>query len=161
MELHSSFCALLLQEGGRSAEEWLQLGTLIVTRVAETIGAVVIAIGVMRALALWIVQNLPGRRQDMPTESIRLGLGRSLGLALEFLLAADILSTAIAPSWDEIGKLAAIATIRTLLNYFLGKELEHEERRRGSEPASSLQSEDGVTESRRSTRQAESPTKPG
>jgi hypothetical protein len=38
---------------------------------------------------------------------------------------ADVLATAIAPSWDDIGKLAAIAVLRTALNYFLEKELEH------------------------------------
>lgn len=53
----------------------------------------------------------------------RLKLARYLALALEFHLGADILSTAIAPSWDQIGKLAAIAVIRTALNFFLMQEL--------------------------------------
>jgi uncharacterized membrane protein len=44
-------------------------------------------------------------------------------LALEFALAADILRTAVAPTWDDISKLAVIATIRTMLNYFLAKEI--------------------------------------
>ena len=122
--------AQLAEEGGRSPEEWLQFGTLILTRIVEAIGAIVIAVGVARALAVWLAQHLPGQRRTVETESIRLGLGRSLGLALEFLLAADILSTAVAPSWDAIGKLAAIATIRTVLNYFLGQELAQEERLR-------------------------------
>ena len=47
-----------------------------------------------------------------------------LALALEFALAADIAETAIAPTWDEIGQLAAIAAIRTALNYFLERDLE-------------------------------------
>jgi len=42
-------------------------------------------------------------------------------LGLEFALAADILRTAVAPTWDDISKLAVIATIRTMLNYFLAK----------------------------------------
>ena len=45
-------------------------------------------------------------------------------LALEFELAADIVRSAIAPTWDDIGQLAAIAVIRTFLNYFLGREVE-------------------------------------
>ena len=57
---------------------------------------------------------------------VRLTLARYLSLALEFQLAADILSTAIAPSWDQIGKLAAIAVIRTGLNYFLAQEVRNE-----------------------------------
>lgn len=51
-------------------------------------------------------------------------------LALEFQLGSDILSTAVAPSWDQIGKLAAIAVIRTVLNYFLTKEMGEETNRR-------------------------------
>ncbi len=46
-----------------------------------------------------------------------------LVLALEFELAADILRTAIAPTWHDIGQLAAVATIRTALNYFLERDI--------------------------------------
>lgn len=45
-------------------------------------------------------------------------------LALEFALAADIIRTAIAPTWDDVGKLGAIAVIRTGLNWFLAKDIE-------------------------------------
>ncbi|WP_446717667.1 DUF1622 domain-containing protein [Deinococcus sp. UR1] len=51
-------------------------------------------------------------------------LKENLQLKLARWLAADILRTAIAPSWDDIGKLAAIATLRTLLNYFLQREID-------------------------------------
>jgi uncharacterized membrane protein len=62
---------------------------------------------------------------------IRLTFGRYLSLALEFQLASDILSTSIAPSWQEIGKLGATAVIRTALNYFLTREIdEYRERQR-------------------------------
>ena len=44
-------------------------------------------------------------------------------LALEFALAADIVRTAVAPTWEDITKLAVIATIRTMLNYFLAKDI--------------------------------------
>ncbi len=56
-------------------------------------------------------------------EGVRRRLGEWLALALELALASDIIRTALAPSWDDIGKLAAIMAIRTLLNYFLGREL--------------------------------------
>lgn len=45
-------------------------------------------------------------------------------LGLEFELAADIIRTAISPNWTDIGQLGAIATIRTVLNYFLEKDIE-------------------------------------
>ena len=53
----------------------------------------------------------------------RLMLSRFLVLALEFQLAADILATASEPSWEQLGRLGAIAVIRTFLNYFLSKEV--------------------------------------
>lgn len=57
---------------------------------------------------------------------MRLTLGRWLAVALEFELAADILNTAVTPTWNEIGKLAAIATLRTALNYFLQLDIDQE-----------------------------------
>ena len=58
--------------------------------------------------------------------AVRLSFARYLALALEFQLAADILSTAVAPTWERIGKLGAIAVIRTGLNYFLTREMRDE-----------------------------------
>lgn len=60
---------------------------------------------------------------DAVQRILRLELGRYLSLSLEFLLAADIVGTAVSPSWDAIGKLAAISAIRTFLNYFLEREV--------------------------------------
>lgn len=62
---------------------------------------------------------------DMPLrKEIWLRFAASIVLALEFALAADIADTAVAPSWEEIGQLAAIATIRTLLNLFLERDID-------------------------------------
>lgn len=66
------------------------------------------------------------RQLQQPFIDIRLCLGSWLALALEFQLGADILGTTITPSFDALGQLAAIALIRTFLNYFLGKEIETE-----------------------------------
>jgi uncharacterized membrane protein len=48
---------------------------------------------------------------------------RWLVAGLTFQLAADIIETSIAPDWDDIGRLAVIAVIRTFLNYFLERDL--------------------------------------
>lgn len=73
-------------------------------------------------------------RHDMQLnkEQIRLGLGRWMALGLEFELAADILRTTVSPTWNEIGQLAAIIIIRTVLNFFLQKDIDKAELRRGS-----------------------------
>ena len=64
-----------------------------------------------------------------------LGLARWMLLGLEFMLAADIIRSVIAPTWDAIGQLGAIAVIRTFLNYFLEKDLEHAARPSASAPS--------------------------
>ncbi len=103
-------------------EEVLRSAVHHVSLVVEAIGALVIAVGVVVAFVLYVLSEL--RVRPSSYEAVRLTLGRFLALGLEFQLGADILGTAVSPSWDEIGKLAAIAGIRTLLNYFLGQELE-------------------------------------
>jgi len=90
----------------------------------ETIGAIIILIGVVLAF-IEFVKVLSSAKPNGYTK-IRLLLARYLALALEFQLAADILSTAISPSWDQIGKLGVIAVIRTALNFFLTREMEEE-----------------------------------
>ncbi|MGI9113975.1 MAG: hypothetical protein DLM52_13695 [Chthoniobacterales bacterium] len=104
--------------------QWLKLGI-------ETIGAALIGIGIIVAIVQLVRQF--AAREAAEFTAIRLVLARYLALALEFQLGADILSTAIAPSWEEIGKLGAIAVIRTGLNYFLSKEMESERRLRQAE----------------------------
>jgi len=62
-----------------------------------------------------------------------LRFGMWLILALEFELAADIVRSAISPSWSDIGQLGAIAAIRTVLNYFLERDIkEFEESEQGA-----------------------------
>ncbi len=57
-------------------------------------------------------------------KKVWLGFGMWLLLGLEFELGADIVRTAISPTWTEIGQLGAIAVIRTFLNYFLERDLQ-------------------------------------
>ena len=90
---------------------------------ANLAGGLVIGVALVRALGTYLL-DLVSREGDVPKEAIRLTLGRSLALALEFQLAADILGTALNPTLRDIGLLAAIVVLRTLLNYFLGKEID-------------------------------------
>ncbi|WP_342648682.1 DUF1622 domain-containing protein [Mucilaginibacter sp. CSA2-8R] len=102
-----------------SLVQWLRLGV-------EITGAVAIGIGSVISLFRFVKALTVGQETDF--NAIRLTLARYLALALEFQLGADILSTAIAPSWQEIGKLGAIAVIRTGLNFFLSKEMKDEKK---------------------------------
>jgi uncharacterized membrane protein len=90
--------------------------------------AIAAAMAVTRSLLLFLRRRPPEpggvARDHSGPEAIRLELGRWLGLGLEFEIAADILRTAVAPAWNEIGQLAAIIVLRTALNFFLRKEIE-------------------------------------
>lgn len=99
--------------------QWLRLAI-------EATGALIIAVGILRAAWLLVPRLLVGGERFA---DIRILLAGYLALGLEFQLASDILSTAIAPSWDQIGKLVVIAVIRTALNYFLQVEMRHEKQR--------------------------------
>ncbi len=109
----------------------------------EGAAAVLIGLAAIEATGRSLLLFLPGRdaggaavrhgaamRQQDAKEAVRLRLGRWLAVALEFELAADILRTAVAPTWTEIGQLAAIVVLRTVLNYFLQAEIDKAETRR-------------------------------
>lgn len=104
-------------------ETFVRPVTLYVATAVEAAAAMVIAIASVRAIIAYFANVLRPEGTAVPKDAIRLSLGRSLALALEFELGADILKTAIAPTWNEIGQLAAIAALRTLLNFFLDREL--------------------------------------
>ena len=75
-----------------------------------------------------LFQKMP--KEKLAEQRLRIELGFALSLALEFELGADILKTAIAPNWQAIGIVASLIVLRTTLNYFLQKELDHEERKK-------------------------------
>lgn len=104
--------------------------TLYLASGIEAASAVVIGVAafeaILRAYALFFRLGLSLSPDEK--EAIRLRLGRWLALALEFEVAADIVRTTIAPSWTEIGKLAAIVGLRTALNFFLQQEIDREAR---------------------------------
>ena len=115
---------LATEEWIQNIVQWLRLGV-------ETTGAIVIAIGIL--VALWAFARALAAREPANFNAIRLGFARYLALALEFQLGADILSTAITPTWDAIARLAAIAVIRTALNFFLMREISEETKRAGDD----------------------------
>jgi uncharacterized membrane protein len=97
---------------------WLKL-------IIEIIGALMIGAGMVTGGLRFMRGSFPPKVEDFT--AVRLTLARFLAIALEFQLGADILATAVAPSWDAIGKLSAIAVIRTALNYFLGREMDEQQ----------------------------------
>jgi uncharacterized membrane protein len=111
-------CALLLCR--------MTLGSVVATlRVAlEATAVLIVAIGA--AVTLWKLAAAAVARRHISFNAVRLDMARYLALALEFLLAADIVLTTVDPDWSSLGELAVIAAIRTALNYFLAREMREE-----------------------------------
>jgi uncharacterized membrane protein len=90
----------------------------------EVVSALIISYGAIKAIVRLLMPKHDKTETLVWRRTIFLHFGAWLILGLEFELAADIVRSAIAPSWQSIGKLAAIAAIRTFLNYFLEKDVE-------------------------------------
>ncbi|HEX5263846.1 MAG TPA: DUF1622 domain-containing protein [Phenylobacterium sp.] len=99
----------------------IALATELICVLTVAIGAIVTVARVVLAIARGKATHQPTRRE------IFVGFAGWIILALEFALGADIVRSAIAPTWDDIGQLAAIAAIRTGLNYFLEKDVQERE----------------------------------
>jgi uncharacterized membrane protein len=107
----------------------------VLVTVVEACGAAVITIGAVIAFVRFISAAVRSPHSMTAFVPVRLTLGRYLALGLEFQLASDVLRTAVAPSFRDIGQLAAIAAIRTGLNYFLAREIVEERRQVAEEEA--------------------------
>lgn len=104
-------------------EEALNHISQIVALGCGMLAVVCVAVGALKTV--WASVRSFGRDGSHGAyRQVWLGFATWLILALEFALAADIAATVFAPDWTEIGQLAAIAAIRTVLNLFLERDLE-------------------------------------
>jgi uncharacterized membrane protein len=88
------------------------------------VGAAITVWGIFLSLIDFLLKEIFNRKKAIQmNESIRLKLGSYLVLSLEFFIAGDIVKTVITPSWDSLGMLGAIVVIRTVLSYFLTKDV--------------------------------------
>ena len=97
----------------------------------DAMALLVIVVGTIEAFVngLRVLLTAPGGHES---REVWLRYARWLVAGLTFQLAADIIETSIAPSWDDIGRLAVIAVIRTFLNYFLERDLADVRERQGA-----------------------------
>ena len=105
-----------MEEYSRAAALHLAAGVQLAAAAVVTLACLRAAI---RSFVLLVRSGDPGTE----TEATRLTLGRWLVLALEFQVAADILRTAATPTWTDLGQLAAVIVLRTVLNYVLRREI--------------------------------------
>jgi uncharacterized membrane protein len=103
-------------------EEWLVALTETVVPLIETMALIVIVVGTVEAFFVGLSTMLRQRGDHHAMRAVWQRYARWLIAGLTFQLAADIIGTSIAPNWDQIGQLAAIAVIRTFLNFFLERD---------------------------------------
>jgi uncharacterized membrane protein len=107
-------------------EHSLSVGAGAMKLFLEAISLFCIFLGLLTTGHVIWKQNRRSRTSPDSLGRIRVNFGRWLTLALEFQLAADIVNTTVAPSFEALIRLGMIAVIRTFLNYFLTKELEQQ-----------------------------------
>lgn len=113
-------------------EEIFKIVSIYLATAVEFAAALIIGYAALEGAFFSVVIFIKRDKLQAHKEDVRLHLGRWLALSLEFLLAADILRTAVAPTWTEIGQLGAIVVIRTVLNIFLQRDIDAAEARRGA-----------------------------
>ena len=113
-------------------EEYFREIAGIIALSIEAATVLIVSIGAIEALTRTFRLVIGNRLSNEGRREIWLRFAIWILLALEFALAADIIRTAIAPTWDEVGKLGAIAAIRTGLNFFLAKDIDTYAERRAA-----------------------------
>lgn len=127
---------------GSPLESWLKLIVGYLAAGAEIAAAIVIGLGIIQGIWEYLGQIVSrSKRHVDATEGVRLKLGRVLALGLEFTVASDILRTAVAPTRQDILNLGAIVLLRTLLNYFLEREIQQGEQNRRRDEQEPLRTE--------------------
>ncbi len=112
-------------------ETLLIFATKYAALLIDILALVVIVIGTIEAFVGGLRLMLDSNRTHRDMREVWLRYARWLVAGLTFQLASDIIETAVAPTWDDIGRLAVIAVIRTFLNYYLERDVvEVRERRR-------------------------------
>ena len=104
-------------------EEWLYVGAGAVALAIEVVAIMVIAYGSVAAL-ISVVRVVMLGGSNAEKRLVWMTYAQWLVVGLTFQLAADIVSTTVAPTWDQIGRVAAIAAIRTMLTFFLDRDIE-------------------------------------
>jgi uncharacterized membrane protein len=102
-------------------EHALRIAISYIIPVVEACGAVVIVLEVLRSIIQYLLHFV--RRVECDVRAVRLRLGQAMVMGLEFQVAADILRTATAPTWNDILLLAALIALRTVLNFLLEQEI--------------------------------------
>lgn len=102
---------------------WIETANGFVAGLCHILAMMVILVGVTKAFVIYLRDLFASEEARTAIQESRLEIGHSFSLALALLIGASILNTTLAPTWTDIGQLAAIIAIRTILNHFLLRDL--------------------------------------
>jgi uncharacterized membrane protein len=99
--------------------EWLEI-------IIDVSAAIVMVLAFAGAMFSYAQITLRSKRVDriMKMQIVRCDLGVKLVFALELLIISDLLHTIISRSMDDMIIVGALVLIRTVIGYFLSKEIE-------------------------------------
>ena len=123
-------------------KETLTVVAMNMVTIIHAMALLVVAFGTVQAFVRSFRAMLRPSARGQHFHAAYIQYARWLVGGLTFQLAADIVESALSPSWDEIGRLAAIAAIRTFLNFFLERDLAQVEKREAA--SSRLTAADGA-----------------
>lgn len=97
----------------------------------ELLSALVLLVGFSKGMWGFLLHEWRETRHSgaMALEGIstlRPMVGNYILLGLDFYIVSDILATMLHPEWNELISLAVIGLLRTVIGYFLGREIETE-----------------------------------
>jgi uncharacterized membrane protein len=114
-------------------KQWLVFATENAIVIIDALALIIIVVGTVEAF-FGGLRAMLGSPSGHERRGIWLRYARWLVAGLTFQLAADIIETSITTEWQAVGRIAAIALIRTFLNYFLDRDLEDVRRRQREKP---------------------------
>lgn len=98
---------------------------ILIKRSIALLGSLIILIGALYAIWQFLAKlwKSPTQHRILNFDLVRLDLGRTIILGLEFIIASDVIETTTTPDYYSLGILAVLVLIRTFLNYSLNKDL--------------------------------------
>ncbi|MDF1600884.1 DUF1622 domain-containing protein [Mesorhizobium sp. YIM 152430] len=102
-------------------DNWLRLVALLI----EVVAVATLVIGALAASVFFVIDLRKEKGFEAAFHRYRVGLARSLLLAVELLVAADLIGTVVVePTIENLAVLGFIVLIRTFLSFSLEVEIE-------------------------------------
>jgi len=97
-----------------------------ITKALDIIAVVILVIGSIKMVIKYVISEVKDiSKTDIKTfQVIRCELGVYILLSLDFLIAKDIIHTVTDLSQDSLLELGVLIVLRTVIGYFIGKEVE-------------------------------------